>query len=57
MKVLAITIRGFANSQAALTAEDALDLRDNPLSLIQEFIPLQFLVKRDQQNDAESVGP
>ena len=57
MKVLAITIGGFANSEAAPAAEDALDLSHDPLSFIHELVSPEFVIERNQQNDAESVGP
>ncbi len=57
MKVLAVAIRSFANSKTAPASEHTLDIRDNPLSFIQELFLLQFVVERNQQNDAESVGP
>ncbi|WP_333649172.1 hypothetical protein [Candidatus Binatus sp.] len=54
---MAVTIRGFADSEAAPASQHTLDVCDDPLSFIQELFLLQFVVERNQQNNAESVGP
>jgi hypothetical protein len=57
VKVLAVAIRSFADSKTALSAKNTLDVGDNALSFIEELVLLQFVVERDQQNNAEGIGP
>ena len=56
VEILPVPACLLANANSALAPEHAVDLRDYPLRLIDEFVATGSLVQRGEQNDAERVG-
>ena len=57
MEVLPIAIGFLADANAARPPQHAIDFRDHPFRLVQEFVLSQRAVKGHQEDDAESVCP
>ena len=57
MKILAVAVRRFANADATRAAEHPVDIGHHPLGLVEETPLAQFRIERNQQHDAERIGP
>ena len=57
MEILPVAVGFLANPDAALAAQYAIDLSDDPTGVIDKFRLLQGLGKRDEQNDSERICP
>ena len=57
VKILAVAIGRFADANAARATEHAIDFRDEPFRLVEVAALFRFGVQRDQQDDAEGIGP
>ena len=57
VEILAVAVRRFADADAARAPEHPVDLGHHPLRLVEEPPFAQFRIERNQQHDAERIGP
>jgi hypothetical protein len=57
MEILAIAVGRFAYANAAAAPKHSIDCGNDPFRLVEIFALFQFGVERDEENDAEGIGP